>query len=175
MIYCRRSVRILIWWIDWQTPVSCRQSQSSRRTLRELWRNMQETQRCRISYKTSVKLWVSFIAESCRILEWRTVYALKRGIFWCLFPELQSNEGNEHQNNSLVSAWTVRHKSTNITLFPIPHNECINDDKKDDLHTSSLCLSLALRSADDVTVDCLWRHNNQTIVTRACDKWHLTH
>ena len=43
------------------------------------------------------------------VLEWRTVSVLKRGLFWCLFPELQSNEGNKHQNNSRVSAETARH------------------------------------------------------------------
>ena len=31
------------------------------------------------------------------VLEWRTVYALKWGLFWCLFLELCSNEGNKHQ------------------------------------------------------------------------------
>ena len=38
------------------------------------------------------------------VLAWRTVYALTRGLFWCLFPELRSNEGNKHQNNTRVSA-----------------------------------------------------------------------
>ena len=33
--------------------------------------------------------------------------------------------------------------------------------------------SLAFRSADDVTIDCWWRHNEQTIVTRAFEKWCL--
>ena len=37
------------------------------------------------------------------VLVWQTVYALKRGLFWCLFPELRSNEGNKHQNNTRVS------------------------------------------------------------------------
>ena len=38
------------------------------------------------------------------VLAWRTVYALTRGLFWCLFPELRSNEGNKHQNNTRVNA-----------------------------------------------------------------------
>ena len=40
------------------------------------------------------------------VLAWRTVYnyALTGGLFWCLFPELRSNEGNKHQNNTRVSA-----------------------------------------------------------------------
>ena len=44
------------------------------------------------------------------VLEWRTVSALTRGIFWCLFPELRSNEANKYQNNTRVSAETVRHE-----------------------------------------------------------------
>ena len=63
------------------------------------------------------------------VLAWRTVYALTRGLFWCLFPELRSNEGNKHQNNARRSASTVRHKSTYIILFLTRHNESINDAK----------------------------------------------
>ena len=63
------------------------------------------------------------------VLKWQTVYALTRGLFGCLFPELQSNEGNKHQNNTRVSTWTVRHKSTYTTLFLTWHNECSNDEK----------------------------------------------
>ena len=63
-------------------------------------------------------------------LEWRTVSALTRGLFWCLFPELRSKEGNKQQNNTRVSAEAVRHKSTYIILFLTRHNESINDDKK---------------------------------------------
>ena len=71
------------------------------------------------------------------VLAWRTVYALTRGLFWCLFPELCSNEGYKHQNNTRVSAWTAPHKSTYIILFLTRHNESINDAKNEDLHTSS--------------------------------------
>ena len=62
------------------------------------------------------------------VLEWRTVSALTRGLFWSLFPELRSNEGNKHQNNARVSGETVRHENTYIILFLIRHNESINDD-----------------------------------------------
>ena len=31
--------------------------------------------------------------------QWWTFYALMRRLFWCLFPELWSQEGNKHQNN----------------------------------------------------------------------------
>ena len=41
------------------------------------------------------------------VLLWLTVYALTRVLFWCLFPSLQRNSGNKHQNNPLVSALTV--------------------------------------------------------------------
>ena len=57
------------------------------------------------------------------VLEWRIVSALTRGLFWCLFPELQSNEGNKYQNNTRVSAEMVRHESTYIILFLTRHNE----------------------------------------------------
>ena len=70
-------------------------------------------------------------------LEWRTVSALTRGLFWCLFPELRSNKGNKHQNNTRLIAETVRHESTYIILFLTRHNESVNDDKIDDLYTSS--------------------------------------
>ena len=70
-------------------------------------------------------------------LAWRTVYALTRGLFWCLYPELRSSEGNKHQNNTRVSAKTVRHKSTYIILFLTRHNESINAAKNEDLQTSS--------------------------------------
>ena len=34
------------------------------------------------------------------LLAWRTVYAFTRVFFRCLFPEVHSNEGNKHQNNT---------------------------------------------------------------------------
>ena len=92
--------------------------------------------------------------------------ALTRGLFWCLFPELRSNEGNKHQNNTRVSAETVRHESTYIILFLTRHNKSINDDKNDDLYTSSSgptrsVFDLIMTSqsiADDVTMTRqLWR------------------
>ena len=49
--------------------------------------------------------------------------------FCCLFSELRNDEGNKHQNNTRVSAETVRHKSTYIILFLTRHSDSINDDK----------------------------------------------
>ena len=37
------------------------------------------------------------------VLAWRNTYALTRGLFWCLFPELRSNDGNKHQNSTRVT------------------------------------------------------------------------
>ena len=34
-----------------------------------------------------------------------------------IFPELRSNEGNEHQNNTRVNVETVRHESVYIILY----------------------------------------------------------
>ena len=81
-------------------------------------------------------------------------------LFWCLFPSLLCNEGNKHQNNTRVSAETVRHESTYIILYLTRHNESINDSKNDDVYTSSPCFThsvfvLLMTSqsiADDVTM-----------------------
>ena len=75
------------------------------------------------------------------VLEWRTVSALTKGLFWCLFPELRSNDGNKYQNNTRVSTETVYHESTYVILFLTRHNDYINDDKNDDLYTPSPCLT----------------------------------
>ena len=102
------------------------------------------------------------------VLEWRTVNAPTRGLFWCLFPELQSNERNKHKNNTRVSAQTVRHKSTYIITFLTRHNESINEAKTG-IFTHHPRVSLARITFcwyDDVTIDWRWRHNDRTIVTR---------
>ena len=103
------------------------------------------------------------------VLEWRTVSALTRGLFLCLFPELWIDEGNKHKNNIRVITETVRRESTYIILFLTRHNASINDDKKDDrpLHIVPVSHSRGILSADDVTIDCWWHHNNETIVTRS--------
>ena len=102
------------------------------------------------------------------VLEWRTVSALTRGLLWCFFPDLQSNEGNKYQNITRVSAETVGHDSTWNILFLTRHKESINDDKNDDLYTPSPWLSssvfvLLMTSqsiADDVTMTRqLWRNH----------------
>ena len=49
--------------------------------------------------------------------------------------------GYKQQNSIRISAETVRHKSTYIILFLARHNQSINDDKNDDLYTSSPCLT----------------------------------
>ena len=48
---------------------------------------------------------------------WRTVYALTRVLFWCLFPSLLRNTGNKHQNKPLMSAETICHSSVYIILY----------------------------------------------------------
>ena len=80
---------------------------------------------------------------------------------------------NKHQNNTRVSVETVRHESTYIIQFLTPHNESINDDKNDELYTSSPCLPRSVSFwlvtsqsvADDVTMTRqLWRdHMNSHI------------
>ena len=56
----------------------------------------------------------------------------REGYFWWLSPELRSNEANIHQNNTPLSAETVRHESTYIISFLTGQNETTNDDKNDD-------------------------------------------
>ena len=53
---------------------------------------------------------------------------------------------------SRVSAETVGHESTYIISFLTQYNEPTNDDKNDDLYTSSPCLILRF-------LFCWWRHN----------------
>ena len=118
-------------------------------------------------------------------LDLRTVSALMRGLFWCLFPELRSNEGNKHQNNIRVSTETVCHESTYIILFLTRHIEFIIDDKNDDLYTSSPCLTrsvfvLLMTSqsiANDVTITRqLWRdhmdNDVQLVRYRFYSRWY---
>ena len=87
--------------------------------------------------------------------------------------ELQSNEGNQHQNNTRVGVRTVRHESTCIDLFFTRYKEFINDDTNDDLHTPLPCLTRSLyvltmtsqSIADDVRMTRqMWRgHVNNDI------------
>ena len=74
------------------------------------------------------------------VLEWRTDSALTRWLFLYLFPQLRSNEGNKHKNNTRVSAETAHRESTYIIVFYTRHNESINENKNDDLYTSTPCL-----------------------------------
>ena len=104
-------------------------------------------------------LWCVQIERIVYLLEWRTVSAHTRGLFWCLFPSLLRNSGSKHQNNPLVSAEIVCNSSTYTILFFTRHNDSKNDDKNDDLYTSLPCLTgsvfvLLVTSqwiADDVT------------------------
>ena len=104
------------------------------------------------------------ISRIMYVLEWRNVSAPMRVLFGCLFPSLRSNEGNKHQNNTWVSTETVHHESTYIILFLAWHNKSINDNRHVELYRSSPCLTrLVFRSVDNVTIDCWWCHNDQTI------------
>ena len=78
-----------------------------------LWRHQQNVKRAREKRGWCVKILVlvSFMDSLCRVrnkimyvLLWRTVYALTRVLYRCLFPSLLRNSGNQHQNNPLVSA-----------------------------------------------------------------------
>ena len=86
------------------------------------------------------------------VLQWRTVSVLTRGLFWCLFPELRSTQGNKNQNNPRVIAETVRHESTYIILFLTRYNESINDNATT-IFTHRPRVSLTQFSF------CWWHHN----------------
>ena len=78
-----------------------------------LWRHQQNVMRASETRGSCVKILVlaSFMDSLCRVrnkimyvLFWRTVYALTRLLFGCLFPSLLRNSGNKHRINPLVSA-----------------------------------------------------------------------
>ena len=78
-----------------------------------LWRHQQNVMRASEPRRLCVEILVSasFMDSLCRVrnkimyvLLWRTVYALTRVLFCCLFPSLLRNSGNKHQNDHLVSA-----------------------------------------------------------------------
>ena len=63
-------------------------------------------------------------------MEWQTVYAFMRGLYWWLFPQLQSSEGNKQQNYfPSQSTQNVRYDSTCIIVLLAWQNELINGDK----------------------------------------------
>ena len=105
------------------------------------------------------------------VFAWRTFYALTRGLFCCLSPELRRNEGNKHQNNTRMCASTFRHKSTYIILFLTRHNESINDAKTR-IFTHNPRVSLAR-----ITF-CWWRHKWSAMTShwpdnRDANAWQL--
>ena len=91
----------------------------------------------------------------------------REGYFGVYFPSCEAMR-EINIKNTWVSAETVRHESTYIISFLTWHSESINDDENDDFYRSSPCLTHSVFfSADDVTIDCWWRHNDQTIVTQS--------
>ena len=91
-----------------------------------LWCHQQNEDRGGETRGRCVKIVVSssFVDSLCRVRDkimyvfsWRTVSALTRMLFLCVFPSLPRNSGNKHKNNPLVSAESVRHSSTYILLY----------------------------------------------------------
>ena len=62
-------------------------------------------------------------------------------VFLVFISRVAKQRGNYYQNNTRVSAETVRHESTYIIWFLTRHNESINDFENDELYTSSPCLT----------------------------------
>ena len=97
-------------------------------------------------------------------LEWRTLHALTRELFWCFLC-----------SKTLVRA--LREFVTRVYTLSYFSNDITNPYMtiKITIFTHHpLCHSLGFRSDYDVTVDCWWRHDDQIIVTRACEKLYLT-
>ena len=103
----------------------------------QLWRHKKNINRVSETRCWCVKIMVlsSFIDSLCRVrdkimyvLSWWTLYALTRVLFWCLFPSVLRNSGNEKQHNPRVSTETVRHSSRYILLFflSLQHQLCGN-------------------------------------------------
>ena len=95
------------------------------------------------------------------VLERRTISASREDYFGVY-------ELNKHPTNTRVSAEIVRHEGTYIILFLTRHNEPINDDKNDDLYTSSPCVTrsvfVLLMTSQSIAVDVtitrqLWRYH----------------
>ena len=101
---------------------------------KRLWHHQQKVHQASEARRRSVKIVVlsSFLSSLCRVrnkimyaLSWRTIAALIRVLFWCLFPPLLRNSGNKHQNSPLVSPETVRHSSAYIILYSFIHVTCL--------------------------------------------------
>ena len=97
------------------------------------------------------------------VLDWRTVSAPMRGLFWCLFPELRCKKGNKYHNNTGVSPEIVCHESTYIILFLTRQNGSINDNNKNTIFTHRLRVSL------DRFSSCWWRHNRLVMTSQLLD------
>ena len=76
-----------------------------------LWRHQQNENRASVTWGRCVKTVVlsSFMPSLCHVrnkimyvISWRTVSALTRVLFWCLFPSLLRNLGNKHQNERAI-------------------------------------------------------------------------
>ena len=122
----------------------------------------------RFSQCLCVRLCISFTMmnkEWCK-LEWRNSCPLMRELFLCLFPGL----GNKYENNTGVSAQTVRHECAYIILFLTRHNRPINDDKVD-LHSSIPCLTRSVYVL--LMTSRLITKRRITVVTRAREKWKV--
>ena len=89
------------------------------------------------------------------------------GYFGVYFP---SCKATREINTKMTLEWTQKQFVTRVhILFHFLHD--ITNPymviKRRSLHIVPVPHSLGFRSADDVTIDCWWRHTDQTIVTRS--------
>ena len=87
---------------------------------------------------------------------------------------VRSHEGNKHQ---ITLEWVQKQFVTRVhTLFYFLHDKTNPQMtiKRRFLHIAPVSHSLGFQSADDITIDCWWRPNDQTIATRTGEQWYLT-
>ena len=98
----------------------------------------------------------------------------RQGYFGVYFP---SCEATREINTKITLWWVQKQFFTRVHISFYFLHDITNPlmTIKTTILTHRPCVSLArFSSADDVTIDCWWRHNGQTIVTWLRDKWYLT-
>ena len=158
-------------WHSWDFPVMRVHHQEDREAV-QIWfiHHMMLYQCHKLSWTCNQTIWsarkISFAGEELlwTYIEnnvWTRVTncfsAHKRAIF-VFVSWVAKQRGNKHKNDTRVRTETVHHESTYTILFLTRYNKSINDDKNDDLYTSSQFLA---RSSF-----CWWRHNQLLMTSK---------
>ena len=112
-----------------------------------LWRHQQNVNLASEARGRCVKnVFSSFLSSLCRVrnkimyeFSWRTVSALTRVLFWCLFPSLLRKSGNKHQNKPSRERWNsssleyIHHSLYGNNWYYIPY---FSINQSPTIHTS---------------------------------------